>query len=98
MNKPVNKYGDYKKNRHVIDIDTKQVYIIIDRNHQQRTVFLRPIETEAELQNPQRKIYAGGRRYGRYMEMGNWRTLKELRKFYRLLDPKVMSVLYGSKV
>lgn len=36
----VNKYGDYKNNIHVIHKETKQVYMIIDRNHPQRTVFI----------------------------------------------------------
>ncbi len=94
--KTVNKYGDYKKNRYVIEVSTKQVYVIVDRNHPQRTVFIRPIETAVALEQYRNGIIRAGN-MNRHRSMGNWRTLKELRKHYALLDPKVMRVLYGTK-
>lgn len=89
------KYMDYKRNRHIICKHTKQRYVITERNHRERTMFLTPafeVERKGLLSNIRTgKIFAWNSLGG---INGNWRTLRELNRHYILLEGAA-KVLYG---
>lgn len=80
-------YRDYRIGKYLIDKRTRERFVIVKREHKQRSVFIAHVDTRIELGG----TYSNGRwRQNR----GNWRTAKELRKHYILLGATAQ-VLYG---
>lgn len=76
------KYRDYRLNSMVIHKETKATYIITDRNHKERTVYLLPQMGRQSLSRPPTFL-------------AHWKTLKELNRHFTLVDKRIAKVLYG---
>lgn len=80
-------YKEYKMNCILISRDTKLKYIITMRNHKERKVYLTPAQQIDVLGT---KLFTQ-----EWHGIGNWRSLKELRRNYILLTGAA-KVLYAN--
>lgn len=88
-------WRDYRLNGWVLHREERQAYIIVERNHKERKVYL----VSKDSMQEHIKYSAQEYRQRKYRPpTGKWRTVKELRKWYSPLNKSIMETLYAAPI